>query len=410
METIKWDVETIKGYMETIKKYMETMKGDMETIKWDMETMKKDMKTMKGDVETIEGDVETIKKDTETMKGDMETIKWDMETMKKDMKTMKGDVETIEGDVKTIKWDVETIKKDTETIKWDMETIKGDVETIEGDVETIKWDMKTIKWDRETMKKDTETIKGDRETIKWDRETMKKDMETIKGDVETITEDMEIIKEEKETIKKDTETVKKNQFSVTPGQGLPPIAQTGSPSMVGMVSQGEESGPSPAQLGVLVLSEQQPISKKSLAWSGVLEWKEKFKPGTNIPLMRSLPCQVYVDHGENLKTDLWPQKLIMNLLPSQLLIPLGHYIRNSRRVQFSFTNLDLESHKSLYRIIGNGCGGFVHFLFMDHSKLHIYMLLLSRKKKTFMGLIPYDQKGFLNRMGQIVRQELKKGP
>ncbi|XP_006767428.1 PREDICTED: mediator of RNA polymerase II transcription subunit 25-like [Myotis davidii] len=99
----------------------------------------------------------------------------------------------------------------------------------------------------------------------------------------------------------------------------------------------------------------------------------------------------------------------MNLFPSQLLIPLGHYIRDSRRVQFSFTNLDLESRKSLYRTIGNDCGGFVHFLFMDHSKLHIYMLLLSPKKKTFMGLIPYDQKGFLNRMAQIVRQELKKG-
>ncbi|XP_014309200.1 uncharacterized protein LOC106696733 [Myotis lucifugus] len=393
-----------------MKKDTETMKGDVETIKWDVKTMKgdvktikKDTETVKGDVETIKWDVETMKKDTETVKGDVETIKWDVETMKKDTETMKGDVETIKWDVETIEGDVKTIKKDTETMKGDMETIKWDVETIKGDRETVKWD-------RETMKKDRETIKGDRETIKWDRETMKKDREIIKGDVETITEDMEIIKEDKETIKKDTETVKKNQFSVTPGQGLPPIAQPGPPSMVGTVSQGEESGPSPAPLGVLVLSEQQPISKKSLAWSGVLEWKEKFKPGTNIPLMRSLPCQVYVDHGENLKTDLWPQKLIMNLFPSQLLIPLGHYIRNSRRVQFSFTNLDLESHKSLYRMIGNGCGGFVHFLFMDHSKLRIYMLLLSRKKKTFMGLIPYDQKGFLNRMGQIVRRELKKGP
>ncbi|EPQ12081.1 Mediator of RNA polymerase II transcription subunit 25 [Myotis brandtii] len=121
--------------------------------------------------------------------------------------------------------------------------------------------------------------------------------------------------------------------------------------------------------------------------------------------MRSLPCQVYVDHGENLKTDLWPQKLIMNLLPSQLLIPLGHYIRNSRRVQFSFTNLDLESHRSLFRIIGNNSWAFVHFPWVAHSQV-LMLMLFSYKKKTFMGFIPCDQKSFFKRL----KQEIKKGP
>ncbi|KAK1332102.1 hypothetical protein QTO34_007788 [Cnephaeus nilssonii] len=134
------------------------------------------------------------------------------------------------------------------------------------------------------------------------------------------------------------------------------MEQPGSPSLVSTVSQGEESGPSLAQRGVSALSEQQPISKKLLAWSDVLGWKEKPKPGTHTLLMRSLPCQVYVDQGENLKTDLWPQKLIMHLFPSWLLIRMGHFIQKSSIVQFSFTNLDLESHKSLYGMIGNGSG------------------------------------------------------
>eukprot|EP00076_Gallus_gallus_P045164 XP_025010702.1 mediator of RNA polymerase II transcription subunit 25-like [Gallus gallus] len=102
---------------------------------------------------------------------------------------------------------------------------------------------------------------------------------------------------------------------------------------------------------------QQSGSNKVLAWSGVLEWQEKPKPASvdsGTKLTRSLPCQVYVNQGENLKTDQWPQKLIMQLIPQQLLTTLGPLFRNSRMVQFHFTNKDLESLKGLYRIMGNG--------------------------------------------------------
>uniref|UniRef100_A0A8C0U4U2 Mediator of RNA polymerase II transcription subunit 25-like n=1 Tax=Cyanistes caeruleus TaxID=156563 RepID=A0A8C0U4U2_CYACU len=47
-------------------------------------------------------------------------------------------------------------------------------------------------------------------------------------------------------------------------------------------------------------------------------------------------------------------KLIMQLIPQQLLTTLGPLFRNSRMVQFHFTNKDLESLKGLYRIMGNG--------------------------------------------------------
>nr|2L23_A Chain A, Mediator of RNA polymerase II transcription subunit 25 [Homo sapiens] len=150
---------------------------------------------------------------------------------------------------------------------------------------------------------------------------------------------------------------------------------------------------------------QQSVSNKLLAWSGVLEWQEKPKPASvdaNTKLTRSLPCQVYVNHGENLKTEQWPQKLIMQLIPQQLLTTLGPLFRNSRMVQFHFTNKDLESLKGLYRIMGNGFAGCVHFPHTAPCEVRVLMLLYSSKKKIFMGLIPYDQSGFVNGIRQVI--------
>uniref|UniRef100_A0A8C9AYA9 Prostate tumor-overexpressed gene 1 protein n=1 Tax=Prolemur simus TaxID=1328070 RepID=A0A8C9AYA9_PROSS len=193
--------------------------------------------------------------------------------------------------------------------------------------------------------------------------------------------------------------------TVAPGSGLAPSAQPGAPSMAGTVAPGGVSGPSPAQLGAPALGGQQSVSNKLLAWSGVLEWQEKPKPASvdaNTKLTRSLPCQVYVNHGENLKTEQWPQKLIMQLIPQQLLTTLGPLFRNSRMVQFHFTNKDLESLKGLYRIMGNGFAGCVHFPHTAPCEVRVLMLLYSSKKKIFMGLIPYDQSGFVNGIRQVI--------
>ncbi|XP_042773819.1 mediator of RNA polymerase II transcription subunit 25 isoform X4 [Panthera leo] len=193
--------------------------------------------------------------------------------------------------------------------------------------------------------------------------------------------------------------------TVAPGPGLAPPAQPGAPSMAGTVAPGGVSGPSPAQLGAPALGGQQSVSNKLLAWSGVLEWQEKPKPASvdaNTKLTRSLPCQVYVNHGENLKTEQWPQKLIMQLIPQQLLTTLGPLFRNSRMVQFHFTNKDLESLKGLYRIMGNGFAGCVHFPHTAPCEVRVLMLLYSSKKKIFMGLIPYDQSGFVNAIRQVI--------
>ncbi|XP_056870699.1 mediator of RNA polymerase II transcription subunit 25 isoform X1 [Takifugu flavidus] len=151
---------------------------------------------------------------------------------------------------------------------------------------------------------------------------------------------------------------------------------------------------------------QPQVANKIVAWTGVLEWQEKPKASSmdsNTKLTRSLPCQVHVNQGENLNTDQWPQKLIMQLIPQQLLTTLGHLFRNSRMVQFLFTNKDMESLKGLYRIMTNGFAGCVHFSHTTSPcEVRVLMLLYSSKKKIFMGLIPNDQSGFVNGIRQVI--------
>ncbi|XP_057673459.1 mediator of RNA polymerase II transcription subunit 25 isoform X1 [Corythoichthys intestinalis] len=179
-----------------------------------------------------------------------------------------------------------------------------------------------------------------------------------------------------------------------PNQPVPPTAQ---PNMPGV---------QPSQVNPNPLGQQQGMANKIVAWSGVLEWQEKPKASsldsaTN--LTRSLPCQVQVNQGENLNTDQWPQKLIMQLIPQQLLTTLGPLFRNSRMVQFLFTNKDMESLKGLYRIMANGFAGCVHFPHTTSPcEVRVLMLLYSSKKRIFMGLIPNDQSGFVNGIRQVI--------
>uniref|UniRef100_A0A3B1KIU9 Mediator of RNA polymerase II transcription subunit 25 n=1 Tax=Astyanax mexicanus TaxID=7994 RepID=A0A3B1KIU9_ASTMX len=149
---------------------------------------------------------------------------------------------------------------------------------------------------------------------------------------------------------------------------------------------------------------QQGVPNKVVAWSGVLEWQEKPKASSmdsNTKLTRSLPCQVQVNQGEN-NAEQWPQKLIMQLIPQQLLTTLGPLFRNSRMVQFLFTNKDVESLKGLYRIMANGFAGCVHFPHSAPCEVRVLMLLYSSKKRIFMGLIPNDQSGFVNGIRQVI--------
>ncbi|XP_046872503.1 mediator of RNA polymerase II transcription subunit 25 isoform X2 [Hypomesus transpacificus] len=187
-----------------------------------------------------------------------------------------------------------------------------------------------------------------------------------------------------------------NQQQVPPPQQQPSVNQQPPPS-----SQPGMPGVSAANA---IGQAQQGVANKIVAWSGVLEWQEPKAASmdSNTKLTRSLPCQVQVNQGENLNADQWPQKLIMQLIPQQLLTTLGPLFRNSRMVQFLFTNKDVESLKGLYRIMANGFAGCVHFPHSAPCEVRVLMLLYSSKKRIFMGLIPNDQSGFVNGIRQVI--------
>ncbi|XP_062295007.1 mediator of RNA polymerase II transcription subunit 25 isoform X7 [Scomber scombrus] len=192
-----------------------------------------------------------------------------------------------------------------------------------------------------------------------------------------------------------------NQQPQQPPQQQPTANQATAPT-----AQPNMPGVSGAQGNANPIGQPQGVANKIVAWTGVLEWQEKPKASSmdsTTKLTRSLPCQVHVNQGENLNTDQWPQKLIMQLIPQQLLTTLGHLFRNSRMVQFLFTNKDVESLKGLYRIMANGFAGCVHFPHTTSPcEVRVLMLLYSSKKRIFMGLIPNDQSGFVNGIRQVI--------
>ncbi|KAM6967126.1 mediator of RNA polymerase II transcription subunit 25 isoform 3-T3 [Tautogolabrus adspersus] len=198
-----------------------------------------------------------------------------------------------------------------------------------------------------------------------------------------------------------------------PGQPVPNQQQQQMPSQQQPLAN-QPTAPS-AQPNMAVVSgapgnanpigQPQSVANKIVAWTGVLEWQEPKASSmdSTTKLTRSLPCQVHVNQGENLNTDQWPQKLIMQLIPQQLLATLGHLFRNSRMVQFLFTHKDMESLKGLYRIMANGFAGCVHFPHTTSPcEVRVLMLLYSSKKRIFMGLIPNDQSGFVNGIRQVI--------
>nr|XP_042703068.1 mediator of RNA polymerase II transcription subunit 25 [Chrysemys picta bellii] len=150
-------------------------------------------------------------------------------------------------------------------------------------------------------------------------------------------------------------TVTTNPSLLTQPPGQPP-PQPGAPAMPSSVAPSGVSVTPPA--APQLPGPQQSVTNKVLAWNGVLEWQEKPKPASvesSTKLTRSLPCQVYVNPGEN-----------------------------------------------LHRIMGNGFAGCVHFPHTAPCEVRVLMLLYSSKKKIFMGLIPYDQSGFVNGIRQVI--------
>lgn len=92
--------------------------------------------------------------------------------------------------------------------------------------------------------------------------------------------------------------------------------------------------------------------------------------------------------------------MFKQLIPRELLATLWSLLRKSWMVQFYFSNKDLESLSSLYRLKGNGFTGCVCFLCTGAYEVRQLTLLCS--SKSFMGFIPYDQNSFVSGIQQVI--------
>ncbi|XP_032691032.1 mediator of RNA polymerase II transcription subunit 25-like [Odontomachus brunneus] len=146
-------------------------------------------------------------------------------------------------------------------------------------------------------------------------------------------------------------------------------------------------------------------------WQGVLEWLEKAKnPADTQKQTRHVPCHVSANfkNGEpELKADTWPPKLIMQLMPKQLIGNIGgSYIKNSKSVIFHPT--PCEALESLTKVMTAGFAGCVHFTSASSSsacEIKVLILLYTADKKSYLGFIPNDQTAFVERLRKVIQQQ-----
>ncbi|CAD7077038.1 unnamed protein product [Hermetia illucens] len=149
---------------------------------------------------------------------------------------------------------------------------------------------------------------------------------------------------------------------------------------------------------------------REVIWSGLLEWLEKTKPEST-KVARSVPCEVTAnmkDGGPEIKAENWPDKLIMQLMPKQLIGNIGgQYLKDSKTVVFKPNSCD--TLESLIKVMNTGVAGCVHFTTSTNNQpscdIKVLILLYTAEKKTFLGFIPNNQQGFVDRLRKVIQQK-----
>ncbi|XP_076378614.1 mediator of RNA polymerase II transcription subunit 25 isoform X2 [Megalopta genalis] len=146
-------------------------------------------------------------------------------------------------------------------------------------------------------------------------------------------------------------------------------------------------------------------------WHGMIEWVEKAKASADTQKqIRHLPCHVSAnseDGDPELKADTWPQKLLMQLMPRRLISSIGgSYLTNSKSVLFH--PAQCEALESLTKVMSSGFAGCVHFTFPappSTCDIKVLILLYTTEKRTYLGFIPNDQSGFVDRLRKVIQQQ-----
>lgn len=166
--------------------------------------------------------------------------------------------------------------------------------------------------------------------------------------------------------------------------------------------------PRPTPTPVPATQENQ-VAQRALVWTGNLEWQDTIRDpaGPQQKITRSLACHASVVPGDTIKANNWPPKLIMQLIPQNLLSTLGPLLQNSKTVAFHFAPNDQESLKALYRVMashGIKFAGCVHFPPVPQCDVKVLLLIFSPKKRAFVGLIPVEQANFVDGIRTVVQK------
>ena len=140
-------------------------------------------------------------------------------------------------------------------------------------------------------------------------------------------------------------------------------------------------------------------------WRGELEWREKIR-FSSTRVVHSVHCgisSVRANTGSaEVNSARWPSKLIMQLLPKTIVSKFGgYYFRRAHSVLFQITESD--NLQTLTRNMANGFAGVVHF--SGDCDIKVLILLYSRDRRAYLGFIPHDQVGFVERIRAVLRRE-----
>ena len=201
--------------------------------------------------------------------------------------------------------------------------------------------------------------------------------------------------------------MQQQQQQVSMSQQQPMQQQQQQPVMVQPGGPGPNvvrPGMQPQQPGM----QQQPQQggNREYIWRGELEWHEKVKDSDQ-KITHNVHCSVSTQRDANtglpeVKSDNWPSKLIMQLIPKSLVQTIGgFYFRQSKSVLFHPQECD--SLVALTNVMGTGFAGCVHFT--GSCDIKVLILLYSNDKKAYLGFIPNDQISFVERIRTVIQQQ-----
>jgi hypothetical protein len=152
--------------------------------------------------------------------------------------------------------------------------------------------------------------------------------------------------------------------------------------------------------------------EKHNIWTGVLEWHEKLNDQEE-NVIRAATCQVFTKDRYNSPEvtggDSWPQKLVMQLIPSTMVGNIGgDFFANAKTVLVTLQLSDASTN--LTRQMQSGqWAGCVYFTdesqFPCSSNIRLLILLYSSVRHAYLGFIPNEQDAFAERIRVVMEEE-----